>query len=465
VRARHPFRGLPVPPLLQPRGTDEFGPPPRTASERRALAQVEASLDAAARRLRLPAAALAEARLGTAAALRALDAAHGRGYYAVSEEATRDPAAAQAAFAGDELVIDVQTHYVASARAAEPPARAILDFIRSVAPQRWADLRGAAALSLAEYLRCVFVESETALAVLSSAPGEGESNILTNAEIAATRELVDRLGGGGRLLHHAIVHPNLPGELDAMQRLRERLRPDGWKVYTLYGVNQTRRGFRLDDEQTGIPFLERSRALGVRVVCAHKGFSSLARTGSPEDVGPAAAAFPDLALLVYHSGYEAPRGEAEEEGPFLPGAVPRGTDRLVASLAAAGIPPGANVWAELGSTWQCLVRRPREAAHVLGKLLLAVGEDRVLWGTDSIWYGSPQPLIDAFRAFRIPDELRERHGYPELTPAIKRKILGENAARVYGIDLARLRERVRDDELAWVRAALADQRGRGSARI
>ena len=134
---------------MQPRGTDEFGPPPRTAPERRALAQVEASLDAAAARLRLPAAALAEARLGTAASLRALDAAHGGGYFAVSEAAARDPDAAQAAFAGDELVIDVQTHYVASARATEPPARAILDFIRSVASQRWADLRGAGALSLA----------------------------------------------------------------------------------------------------------------------------------------------------------------------------------------------------------------------------------------------------------------------------------------------------------------------------
>lgn len=28
---------------------------------------------------------------------------------------------------------------------------------------------------------------------------------------------------------------------------------------------------------------------------------------------------------------------------------------------------------------------PLEAAHVLGKLLLAVGEDRILWGTDSVW--------------------------------------------------------------------------------
>ena len=57
-----------------------------------------------------------------------------------------------------------------------------------------------------------------------------------------------------------------------------------------------------------------------------------------------------------------------------------------------------------------------------------------------------------------------RHGYPELTPALKRKILGENAARVYGIDLARLRRQTAEDDLAWVRAALADQRG-GKPRL
>jgi uncharacterized protein len=87
---------------------------------------------------------------------------------------------------------------------------------------------------------------------------------------------------------------------------------------------------------------------------------------------------------------------------------------------------------------------------VLGKLLLAVGEDRVLWGTDSVWYGPPQPLIDAFRSFTIPERLREAYGYPELTPELKQKVLGGNAARLYGIglpdtDVARTWvERVRD---------------------
>ena len=45
-----------------------------------------------------------------------------------------------------------------------------------------------------------------------------------------------------------------------------------------------------------------------------------------------------------------------------------------------------------------------------------MGEDRVLWGTDAIWYGSPQPQIMAFRAFEISPEFQEQFGYPRSRP-------------------------------------------------
>jgi len=446
-----------LPSLLQRRSSDEFAPLPWGRRDLRALAALDAAAPA------LSAHGLARhfaSRTGTAAALRALNEAWGGPYYDVPRAAAEDPDAAAEAFAGGGAVVDVQTHYVAQERADASGARAILDFIRSVAPDRWRGLDGAKSLSLAEYLRHVYLESETAVAVLTAAPGEDAHNILPNPEIAGTRELLDRLGGSGRLLHHAIVHPNLPGELAAMEDLRERFRPDGWKVYTLYAPGAAG-AWRLDDERVGLPFLARARELGVPLVCAHKGLSQLAPGGSPDDVGPAAAAFPELSFLVYHAGYEVPRGDAEE-GPYDDTAPPSGTDRLVRSLRGAGVAPGANVYAELGSTWTLLVRRPREAAHVLGKLLRAVGEDNVLWGTDSVWYGSPQPLIDAFRAFRIPAELCERHGYPALTAERKRKILGANAARVYGLDLSRAEARARGDGLGWARAALAHYRARGT---
>ena len=221
-------------------------------------------------------------------------------------------------------------------------------------------------------------------------------------------------------------------------------------------------GWWLDDEATGVPFLEKALELEVPLVCAHKGISQMVPAGSPRDVGPAAKAFPGIDFVIYHSGYEFPSGDAPEEGPFSPETADVGTNRLVASLRDAGVAPGSNVYAELGTTWFCLIRRPEEAAHVLGKLLLAVGEDNVVWGTDSIWYGPSQVSIDAFRAFQIPAEMRERHGYPELTPEIKRKILGENAARVYGIDAARARRVAQDDDLSWLAAAVDEYRVKGS---
>ena len=81
------------------------------------------------------------------------------------------------------------------------------------------------------------------------------------------------------------------------------------------------------------------------------------------------------------------------------------------------------------------MRNPDEAAHVLGKLLTYVGEDRVVWGTDSIWFGTPQDQIQALRAFKITEEYQERYGYPALTDELKAKIFGLNSAELYGIDV------------------------------
>jgi hypothetical protein len=118
---------------------------------------------------------------------------------------------------------------------------------------------------------------------------------------------------------------------------------------------------------------------------------------------------------------------------------------LIRSVQEAGNP--RNVYAELGSTWRFVMRDPEQAAHLLGKLLKTFGEDRVLWGTDSIWYGSPQDQIQAFRAFQISREFQERHGYPALTPALKRKVFGLNAARVYGLEPGALRGRLSKDKV------------------
>ncbi|HZP28740.1 MAG TPA: amidohydrolase family protein [Acidimicrobiia bacterium] len=434
----------PVPPLLRRRSSDEYAPLPFSDRDRLALARLDGRIPDRARAARTPLRTFVETRRATAATLRAINEAAGEPFYAVTADAEIDAEAANAAFGGgpDAVVVDVQTHLAMPSRLAGPSAEQLLSFLRITDPERWGDGIPPERLSAAEWAGHVFGGSETAVAVLTSTPGRPSENVVTNPEIASCREIVDRYAGTGRLLTHTIVHPNVPGELDAMADWTAELAPDGWKLYTMWQPPEwpdpMDGGWFLDDERVGLPFLERVRAVGPRVIAVHKGIGgpipgASITTSSPRDVGPAARMFPDLAFLVYHSGYEPdPDGE---EGPYPAGDAGRGVDRLVASLEQAGVGPGANVYAELGTTWFLMARKPREAAHVLGKLLRAVGPDRILWGTDCIWYGSPQPLIDAFRAFTIPERMQEEFGYPALTDDVKQRILATNAAAVYGIDL------------------------------
>jgi hypothetical protein len=99
------------------------------------------------------------------------------------------------------------------------------------------------------------------------------------------------------------------------------------------------------------------------------------------------------------------------------------------------------------------MREPEQAAHALGKLIKYCGPDNVLWGTDSIWYGSPQDQIQAFRAFQIAPRLRERHGYAEITPALRAKIFGHNAAKVYRLSPAEVKRYISRDTVSRSRAA------------
>ena len=206
-------------------------------------------------------------------------------------------------------------------------------------------------------------------------------------------------------------------------------------------------GFFLDDDTYGAPFIERARKLKVRNIAVHKGLAFGPRGyeySTSRDVGPAAVRYPDMTFLIYHSGFDT----GVKEGPYDPQAK-AGVDVLVRSMRDAGRPK--NVYAELGSTWRFVMRDPDQAAHLLGKLLVTFGEDNILWGTDSIWYGSPQDQIQAFRAFEISREFQEKFGYPALTPAIKRKIFGLNAMRVYGLDATVLRRRVSKDRVKKAR--------------
>ena len=288
--------------------------------------------------------------------------------------------------------------------------------------------------------------------VLSFVPSTREGEPLTIEEALATRDIIEKMEGAKRLMLHGRVNPNQKGDVEDMERLA-RLGVSAFKTYTQWGPGGV--GFWMTDD-AGVAFCEHARKVGVRNICIHKGIPFGPKSyehSTARDIGPIAKRFPDLNFLIYHSGYV----PGKDEGPYDPKRAD-GVDALVTSVLEAGVKPNSNVYAELGSTWRFVsMRNPTTAAHTLGKLFKYIGEDNVLWGTDSIWYGSPQDQIQALRTFQIAEELRDKHGYPTMTPALRAKVFGLNAMKPYGLSADELRRHNEKDAVAQSRLAYSEQ--------
>ncbi len=345
---------------------------------------------------------------------------------------------------GTEFIFDIQTHHVNPMGAWRQTNPAFAGGFLIALPQaRCGERDYVNCFSRDYFIKDVFMDSDTSVAVLTQVPAVPGTDPLPTDEAATTRSIVETMFGSPRLQIHGIVVPNIQTQmqLDGMQRLAEQLKIKAWKCYTHFGPNGV--GWFLDDPRIGIPFIEKARQLGVKNICIHKGLSGNSFYATCRDVGIVAKAFPDMTFLIYHSGYES----IESEGPYNPSSS-RGIDTLIKSLEDNQVPPNSNVYAELGSTWRQVMTSPTRAAHVIGKLLKYVGENRVVWGTDSIWYGSPQDQIQAFRAFQITSSFQQQFGYPELTPEIKAKVFGRNAAVPYGLNLSQIASHIASDDIA-----------------
>jgi predicted TIM-barrel fold metal-dependent hydrolase len=433
--------GLPL--KLWPCSNGEYLPAPLDDLRREAMRRARVAADVHARRHRWSRRRFLLSSAGMASGLSVLQACSDErsdvagtepgGVFRVPASAATDPEEATTTIHGPspsspatgapvspaDLVVDVQTHFLESGdwgTGFPQGGCGAAERIDCFSAEHWYDL--------------VFRGSDTAVAVISAVPVVGAADPLSIDAMARGRDLAAELCADDRVLIQGHAVPDV-GPLDAalasMAEVAAAHRLSAWKVYT-----HAPGGWFLDDHDPavpaiGAPFLRAVRDTGVPVVAVHKGLSGGNRFASPVDVGPAAAAHPDLRFLVYHAGYEAD----VTEGAHDPAGA--GVDRLVRSVADAGIGPGGNVYAELGSTWRTVMGSPDQAAHVLGKLLVAFGPERILWGTDSIWYGSPQDQIAAFRAFEITPAFQERFGYPALTADVKRRILGANAVELFAI--------------------------------
>jgi len=440
MRYRNDPYGMRLPIKLDTATNGEFEPIPLEAMHHRARRLALDAATANAKRLGLSRRAFLVSACGAATTLLGMNDAYAAanrqgGYYELPSDAALDIYAARSALDRNEFIFDVQGHFVnptgAWTRALPPgaqPLKMFADNNRCVAQSAGTGLGYLQCLGADEFIKDIFLDSDTDLIVLSFVPSTRKGEPLTIEEAAETARIVEKMQGTHRMLVHGRVNPNQEGDLEGMDALAERHKISAWKTYTQWGP--AGKGFFLDDD-AGIALIEKGRKLGIRNVAVHKGLPFGPQSYEHStciDVGRVAKRYPDVNFLIYHSGFVTTKAE----GPYDPRRSD-GIDALVTSLRDNDVAPGSNVYAELGSTWRFLMRDPDSAAHALGKLFKHVGEDNVLWGTDSIWYGSPQDQIQAFRTFQISESLADKHGYSRITPALRAKVFGRNALKVYSI--------------------------------
>jgi uncharacterized protein len=468
MRYRHDPDGFRLPIKIDTTSNGEYVPLPLDGPQEAAIAEAHACVSDNARRRGVGRRDFMVSACGAATTLLALNEAHsaaGRtgGTFDLPKIAGVDQDVAAAYLEGREFIFDVQNHHVnAIGRWRNPNSpwiKGLKNFPNSacthdIGKDEYAYVN---CFNGENYIKDVFLDSDTQVAVMSMVPSTFEDAPLTIEEAAATRALVSKLGRGQRLFLHGKINPNLPGDMERMEELKEKWGVIAWKSYTQWGPNGGP-GYFLDDEKHGLPFIEKARKLGVKIICIHKGlpFGKHSYEHSTcRDIGVVARKYPDMTFMLYHSGYDM----ALTEGPYNPAKADAGVDALVKSLIDNGVKPNSNVYCELGSTWRILMTRdPEQGAHVWGKLLKHVGENNVMWGTDCIWYGSPQDQIQAFRAFQISDEFVEKFGYPKLTKELKAKIFGFNAAKIYGVDVPAERKRAASDALTREKQAYLAER-------
>jgi predicted TIM-barrel fold metal-dependent hydrolase len=455
----------PVPTQIVSNG--EFNPLPQTPEQKRVEARLIELADATAGKLGIGRRDFLRSASGMAAAFLAMNQVHGP-LFDVSPAEAADPDAANAraaAFAG-QFVFDDQVHFVRD----DYQFEGLLDLGRFAAKHWNPGMLKELKIELLRYkfenfLKEIYLDSDTKVALLSGAPFDDPTKwLLSNDQMAKARELVNRIAGSRRLLCHAVFTPGQKGWMDEVDRAIEKLKPDSWKGYTVGDpLAPSQFPYRLDDEKLIYPFYEKIKKAGIKTICIHKGllphdyeksFKGVWEYARVDDVPRAAKDWPSLNFVIYHAAMrpftELPDAEAAEFEKT-------GYIRWASDLAAIPKKHGVtNVYGELGTAFaNAAVTNPRLSAGLLGTLIKGMGVDHVIWGTDSVWYGSPQWQIEAFRRLEIPEDLQKKRGFAPLGPAdgaVKRAILGENAARLYGLKKPEMYDALQRDTIEKMKA-------------
>lgn len=455
----------PVPTQIVSNG--EFNPLPQTSEQRRVEARVKELADTLAPRHGLDRRRFLASAAGMAAAFLAMNEVFGRVFEVSPAEAAQPGvAAARADALAGQFIVDCQTHFVR-----DDFQQTGLLGLAKYAKQHWNPAlvgeNTLARFKFENYVKEVFVDSDTKIALLSGAPFDDPTwDLLSNDQIAAARAAINRIAGSRRLLAHAVFTPKKPGWMDEVDRAIAQLKPDSWKGYTIGDpLFPSKLGsfWRLDDEKVAYPFYEKIVKAGITTVCIHKGllpadyeksWPGVWEYATVNDLGKAARDWPQINFVIYHSALR-----AFLEPPDAALAEFQQTGRIKWATDLAEIPAKygvSNVYGEIGTAFaNSAVANPRFAAALIGTLVRGLGADHVIWGTDSVWYGSPQWQIEAMRRLEIPEDMRRQHGFAPLGPAdglVKTAIFSGNAARLYRLDVKAAQGEITRDKIAAIRA-------------
>jgi predicted TIM-barrel fold metal-dependent hydrolase len=440
-----------------------------TPHEQRIRSEILRQADDKARKLGMDRREFLASAMGMATSLSVGSGKAGAGGFNIPDAATMDCDIAENVLNGHgEFIFDIQTHHIEDQgmwRDTNPMSgTGLAQYFSQYNNCMQSDM--VKCIDAQAYLEQIFLNSDTTLAVLSGYPTplctDGKTtncgNPLDNDQMWQSRDQFNMIARSQRVIQHCQVNPtdNLDLQLAIMERIKSEHNCWGFKCYPEWGPDG--KGWMLDDPMSGIPMIEKARELNSKIICIHKGivFPGWDRAASdPKDVGVVAQMYPDTSFIVYHSAIEI---DASGEDVYDPNNT-KGTDRLCRTVDQNNL-KGKNVFAELGSVWAQVANSPDKAQHVIGKLLKYCGVDNVVWGSECIWLGSPQPQIEAFRTFEISQENQDTYGYPALTPDIKAKIFGLTAAKIYGVNPDEVRCKIDQTSLAMLKRDMDGELGK-----
>jgi hypothetical protein len=437
--------------------SEEYAPPPQTQQQKIVESRLKELGSQMAQKLGITRRRFFQSASGLAASYFVMNEVYGQVFDASHKEATTpELARARSESLRQQLIFDAHTHYVRSDPSAElsDPNR-VGGFLwqrSTLAKFNWnKDIAGKTQtvedLKFHNFMKEIFFDSDTRVALLTNAPSDDPADwLLPQAEVFRTRDAVNKQAGSTRLLTHFTISPRKPGWLDSVDQAIEEFKPDAWKGYTIGDVvlaHGGRYAYTLDDEKLMYPFYEKIAKAGIKTVCVHKGLFPLAaeaklphlrRSASVDDVAKAARDWPQLNFAIYHSGYR------HLGGPINDGMnewEKSGRLSWLSDLAEIPEKYGVNnVYGDLGAIFAwTVIAQPQLAAAMLGTLVKGLGADRIVWGTDSIWTGSPQWQIEAMRRLEIPEDMQKRHGFKPLGPAdgpVKSAIFAKNGLNLFG---------------------------------